>query len=87
MQVSGRATLVSWTRVHQPFGAGFDHCLPYFVLLVELVEQPCLYMVSDAADDELDAENLRAGLPMQVAFLPLDEQWTLPQFRPAGARP
>lgn len=83
--VSGEARVVSWTRVKQGLVAGFDDALPYVVMVVELVEQPGLFLLSDLPEsDPRLADCLRVGAPMAVAFDDIGGRYVLPQFRPAG---
>ncbi|GAC1551754.1 MAG: hypothetical protein NVS3B16_26490 [Vulcanimicrobiaceae bacterium] len=80
--VSGTARLVTWTRVCQAFVGGFEEVVPYYNIVVELIEQSGLYMVSDylGADDAF-AARLRAGATMHVTFEEVASGMTLPQFR------
>lgn len=80
--VSGSAKVVTWTRVCQGVVAGFESAVPYFNVVVELVEQPGLYMVTDfLGTDAAFVDRLRVGAPMQVTFEEIDPGLTLPQFR------
>lgn len=80
--VSGSARVVTWTRVCQGVVAGFENAVPYFNVVVELVEQPGLYMVTDyLGTDAAFSDRLRAGAPMHVTFEEVDPGLTLPQFR------
>jgi len=57
-EVSGDATLVSWTTAHDPVVPGRPRGLaPVVIVVVELVEQPGLWLVSDVDD----AAELRIG--------------------------
>ncbi len=78
--VSGRGTIYSFTVMHQPNVAGFETDTPYLNLLVELVEQPLLFMVSYLPAAALPA--VRIGAPVAVYFEEVDAEVTLPQFRP-----
>ena len=83
--VGGEARIVSWTRVHQGLVAGFEDVVPYVNVVVELVEQPGLYMVTDLPGDRpgLDA-GLRTGAPMHATFEDVGDGVVLPQFRFPG---
>lgn len=83
--VSGAARLFSWSILHQGLAPGFDACVPYLNLLVELVEQPGLLMLSDQRFDPAVDAALKIGAPMQVWFEAVDADFTLPQFRFAAA--
>ncbi|MCS6924895.1 MAG: OB-fold domain-containing protein [Candidatus Binatia bacterium] len=77
--VSGRGTIYSFTVMHQPAVAGFAEQLPYLNILVELDEQPLLFMVSDLPIGE--REKVRIGARVEVCFEEIDATLTLPQFR------
>ena len=76
---------MTWTRVCQGAAAGFEDVLPYFNVVVELVEQAGIYMVTDYPEtDAAFVDRLRAGAPMLVVFEPVEPGFTLPQFRFPG---
>jgi len=81
-QVSGRATLYSWTVAMQPFHPFFVDRIPYVIATVELVEQQRLMLVSNVVDCAED--DLRGDMPLEVVFREIAEGLTLPLFRPAG---
>ena len=51
--VSGRGTIYTFTVMHQPSVAGFEGEVPYVNIVVELEEQPMLFMVSNLPHAEL----------------------------------
>ncbi len=77
--VSGRGAVYSYTVMHQPNIAGFEKEVPYINVLVELDEQPRLFMVSYLPISE--REKLRIGGRVEVTFEKIDDEITLPQFR------
>ena len=77
--VSGRGTVYSYTIMHQPNIAGFEKEVPYINLLVELDEQPHLFMVSYLPLSE--QSKIRIGGQVEVTFEKIDDEVTLPQFR------
>jgi uncharacterized OB-fold protein len=77
-EVSGRASLYSWTRVHRPPLPAFP--APYVVAVVELAEGPL--MLTNIVGCR--AEDLVIGMPLQVQFEPAGAQIALYRFRPAG---
>jgi uncharacterized OB-fold protein len=81
-QVSGRATLYTWTIAVQPFHPFYVDRIPYVVATVELVEQPGLMFMSQIVD--CAEEDLRIGLPLEVVFEQLGPGLTLPFFTPAA---
>lgn len=78
--VSGRGTIYSFTVMHQPNVAGFEEEIPYINILVELEEQPLLFLVSNLPVSELD--KIRISKQVEVYFDEVDPDTTLPQFRP-----
>ena len=78
--VSGRGTIYSFTVMHQPNVAGFEDQIPYINILVELKEQPLLFMVSNLPASE--QEKVCIGGQVEVSFTDVDADLTLPQFRP-----
>lgn len=77
--VSGRGTVYSYTIMHQPNIAGFEKEVPYINVLVELDEQPRLFMVSYLPISERD--KIRIGGRVEVTFEKINDEVTLPQFR------
>ncbi len=82
-RVSGRATLYSWSVVHRPADpVAFADEIPYVVAIVQLEEGP--HMLTNVVGCE--PGELRARMPLEVAFEPLTDEITLYKFRPAAAR-
>jgi uncharacterized OB-fold protein len=77
--VSGRGTIYSFTVMHQPNIAGFEQEIPYISLLIELDEQPRLFMVSYLPGRK--REKVRIGGRVEVFFEKSDAEVMLPQFR------
>jgi uncharacterized OB-fold protein len=78
--VSGQARLKSFTVNHQPWVPGLD--LPYVFAVVELIEQPELYVFTNIVG--CNAEDVRTGMAVEVTFEKQEDVW-LPLFRPRGA--
>jgi uncharacterized OB-fold protein len=73
---TGRGTLYSYVVPHHPQVPSFEY--PYVVALVQLDEGTRLVSnLLDVAPDEV-----RVGMPLEVAFVAVDEELTLPLFRP-----
>lgn len=79
-EASGKATLYTWSVVHVNDLPPFPERVPYVAAVVELDEGP--RMMTNVVDCEFDA--LRVGMPVEVTFRPTSDEFTLPQFRPAG---
>lgn len=78
-QSSGRATLYTWSVVHQNDLPPFRDLVPYVAAVVDLEEGPrMMTRVVDA-----DVEALRMGMALEVAFEELADGYHLPVFRPA----
>ena len=77
--VSGRGRVYSYAVMHQPNIAGFEQEIPYLNLLIELEEQPRLFMVS-YLPMSAKAE-VRIGAVVEVYFETVNTEITLPQFR------
>ncbi|MBI3964616.1 MAG: Zn-ribbon domain-containing OB-fold protein [Chloroflexi bacterium] len=80
IEASGRGVVYSWIVAHHPVHPAVVDQVPYNVAIVELAEGP--RMVSNVVDAA--PEELRAGLPVEVIFEPLNDTITLPKFRKAG---
>jgi len=80
-EVSGQATLATWTFPIQPFDPYYRAHIPYALAVVELVEQSGLKMVTDLVD--YDKEALRIDMPVHVVFREVGPGVTLPLFAPA----
>lgn len=79
-QVSGRATLHSYTTVHHPPGPSFVDRVPLLVGVLELAEQPGLLMITNLVGAE--GTDLRVGQDMEVTFIHPSPGTTVPAFRP-----
>ncbi len=77
--VSGRGTIYSFTVMHQPNIAGFEEQILYVNILVELEEQPLLFMASNLPGSEKD--KVRIGGRVEAYYEDVDVDITLPQFR------
>jgi hypothetical protein len=78
--MSGRGTIFSFIIVHRPQHPAFLDDAPYNVAIVELEEGPRLHgNVRDCAN-----EALHVGMPVDVFFEVVNDDVTLPQFRPRG---
>ena len=77
-EASGRATLHSYVIHHRPV-PGFEP--PYAIAVVQLEEGP--RMMTNIVDCPQTPEALVLDMPLEVAFTVLDDDITLPLFRPA----
>ncbi len=74
------ATLYTWTIAVQPFHPFYVDRIPYIVATVELDEEPGLMFMTQLTDCTED--DLRIGMPVEVTFVELHPELTLPFFRP-----
>src|ERR1700686_4860152 len=77
-RASGKGRLYSYVIQHRPV-PGFTP--PYAIAVVELDEGP--RMMSNIVDCPQTPEALVLDMPPQVAFAKIDDEITLPLFRPA----
>jgi uncharacterized OB-fold protein len=76
--LSGRGTVYSFIVVHRPQHPAFFEDAPYNVAIVEVEEGIRLHAnVVECTPDEL-----RVGLPVEVVFERVNDEITLPKFRP-----
>ena len=80
--VSGRGRVYSYTTNYQRNVAGFEECVPYVNLVVELEEQAGLHLISDLVGQ--DAAWVAIDEPVRVTFEPLPDGTMLPQFERAA---
>ena len=77
-EVCGQGVVSTWVVVHQPWFPSFAGEIPYNVIQVELDEGPRLTSsLVGVANDEI-----RIGMRVIVEFEPVNEDITLPRFRP-----
>ena len=75
--MSGRGRVWSWIEMHQQYFAGFKDEVPYIVLWVELDEGPMI--MTNLVDS--DPARLRCDAAVEVTFVDVTDEITLPQFR------
>lgn len=73
----GTGTVASFTICYPPVLPAFAERVPYNAVVVQLDEGP--FLVSNLVDIDNDA--IAVGLPVEVTFVDLDDELTLPQFR------
>ena len=78
VKLSGRGTVFSWIVVHQSQHPAFNADTPYNVSIIELEEGPRLHShIVDCPN-----EQIRIGMPVEVVFHRVNDEVTLPKFRP-----
>jgi uncharacterized OB-fold protein len=78
VQASGRGTVYSYTVVYNNAPSAFIADVPYVVAVIELAEG--VRMLSNLVQCNLD--ELRCEMPVEVTFERLNDEFTLPKFRP-----
>jgi uncharacterized protein len=79
-EVSGRGTLYTYSVVFRNDLAPFNEWGAYVPAIVELEEGPRL--MTNIVDAE--PSTLTVGMPVQVAYRELTEEWSAPVFRPVS---
>ena len=75
---SGRATLYTYSVIHQNELPPFHAWLPYVAAIVELEEGP--RMMTNLVD--FDVDRIAIGMPLEVVFREHSDTITAPVFRP-----
>lgn len=78
-QASGRGTVYSYTVVLNNAPSRFAAEVPYVVAVIRLEEG--VQMLSNLV--ECDLGRLACDMPVEVTFRRIDDEFTLPMFRPA----
>ena len=82
-QVSGHASLYSYTITMKPWHPYWIDKVPYVLATVELDEQAGLKMPTNII--ECEHNTISVGMRLEVAFRKAVEGLTLPYFKPEGA--
>ncbi len=80
-RVRGQAEVASWTVCHPPVLPAFADRVPYNAVVVALAEGP--FMVSNLVGVAND--DLRVGMPVELELMRIDDELTLPQWRPRSS--
>ena len=80
-KASGKGKLYSYIINHRP-APGFEDDGPYAIAVVELEEGPRL--MSNIVDCDQTPEALQLDMALEVTFEKVNEEITLPKFKPAG---
>ncbi len=83
IKVSGKGTVYTWTVIWRAVHPGWEEDeLPYTVVVVELDEQPGLLIPGNLL--ECDPKDIECGMPVEVTFVDVTGEVTLPQWRSAS---
>ena len=80
VEASGKGTVYSYTVVESNAPSAFVPDMPYVVAVVKLEEG--VQMLSNIVG--CSPSDVKCDMPVEVVFERLDEEFTLPKFRPAG---
>jgi len=78
-KASGRGHIYSFTVIHRPPFPAFRDQVPYVLALIDLEEG--VRMMSNIV--ECEPGSVEIGMPVEVTFVNLTQQVTLPKFKPA----
>ncbi|MFN8626434.1 MAG: bifunctional MaoC family dehydratase N-terminal/OB-fold nucleic acid binding domain-containing protein [Candidatus Binatia bacterium] len=79
VKASGRGTVHSFVVFHYPAFPGFE--IPYVAAVIDLAEGT--RVVTNLI--KVDPQAVRVGMAVELEFVAVDDELTLPQFRPAAA--
>lgn len=80
VEASGRGAVYSYTVVENNAPSAFIPDMPYVIAVIRLEEG--VQMLSNIV--ECDPQTVACDMPVEVCFERLDDEFTLPKFRPAG---
>ncbi len=78
-KLSGKGKVYSYVVYHRVYHPGFASEVPYNVSLIELDEG--VRILSNVVG--IPNEKIEVGMPVQVFFEDIDEEFALPKFKPA----
>jgi hypothetical protein len=79
IEASGKGTLYSFTVIPR---SGIEQVpAPYVLAIVELAEGARM----GAVLVDVDPDEVKIGMALEVVFVPLDDEISVPRFRPASA--
>jgi len=83
IEASGRGKLYAFEILHRSFNPAVKTPLPYVLAMIELQEGP--RMLSNLVNVKPDPSMIRCDMPVEVVFTKLNDAFTIPFFKPAGA--
>lgn len=83
-KMSGRGRVYTWTVIRKAADPAWAGDLPYIIVVIELEEQEGLYMPGNLL--QCAPEEIMGEMPVEVVFVDITDQITLPQWRPRGIR-
>ena len=83
VDLSGRATLYTYTVVRHAVIPAVTQTLPYVIGIVKLPDADDVKMITNIVD--CDVDELKIGQELEVVWHEHSPEFTLPLFRPAGS--
>ncbi|MDO8636634.1 MAG: Zn-ribbon domain-containing OB-fold protein [Dehalococcoidia bacterium] len=83
VQASGKGKVFSFNIHYRPFHPGFRDDVPYVYALIELDEGPMFGTQVIGCD----TKEVYIGMPVEIVFEDITEEFTLPKFKPATKTP
>lgn len=83
IRASGRGRLHSFEIAHQILNKAFKVKTPVVLALVELDEGPRL--LTNLVNVAPDPAKIRCDMPVEVVYEKLNDEFTVPLFKPAGS--
>ena len=83
-EVSGRGIVYTFYMAHDASIGGFEEKVPYPVVVVELEEQPGLFIMSNLLNCEYEDHGggIEIGMPVEAVFQAAGDGITMVQFQP-----
>ena len=75
---SGRGVVHTFTVYHHAYDPTFADRLPYVIAVITLDEGPFFH--TDIV--ECDPAAVVVGMPVEVVYERVDDEWTIPHFKP-----
>ena len=76
--VTGKATLFSWTTVYKAFLPGFENKIPLIVAVADVEGAPGVRLISNIINAK--PEELKVGMELKIVYEHVDEEHTMPRF-------
>jgi len=78
IRAGGRGKIYTFVVYHQAFHKAFENDLPYVTAIIELEEGPRL--LSNIVGCR--PQDVRCGMPVEVTWEDINEEFSLPKFKP-----
>ena len=82
VQVGTKGTVHSWVTARRPFHPGFADEMPLAIVIADVEEAPGVRLMGNFMDGTAP-DSLSMGMPIEIAFDDVTEDWTLPKFKKA----